>query len=157
MGNGEGPSQGRRRRRRGRRGRGRGRSRASAETAPPQADSVQEDDDNNEAQPDNTPSDDTSPVSGNPSSSHVKTTEDQGPSLEGDLSRSPAKPEAAGEQVREKNESWRQPEGEKDITKFRFPVKGDGSLLRYIRRGPCSPIKWGSGRGGRHVSYKELP
>ncbi|RSL94638.1 hypothetical protein CEP52_012548, partial [Fusarium oligoseptatum] len=58
--------------------------------------------------------------------------EDQGPSLEGDLSRSPTKPEAAtGKQGGHKNESWRQPEGEKDITKFRFPVKGDGSLLEY--------------------------
>ncbi|RSL52681.1 hypothetical protein CEP54_010805 [Fusarium duplospermum] len=128
MGSGQSRSQGRRRRRR--RGGRRGRPRASAETTPPQADSVQEDDEDDQAQPENAPSDDTSPVSGTPSSSQVKTAEDQVPSLQGDLSHSPAKPEAAGGQGGEKNESWRQPEGEKDITKFRFPVKGDGSLLR---------------------------
>ncbi|RSL97800.1 hypothetical protein CDV31_012866, partial [Fusarium ambrosium] len=120
MGNGQTCSQRRRRKRRG--GRGRGRRRASAETASPQADSVQEDDEDDQAQPENAPSDDTSSVSGNASSSQTKRAEDQGPSLEGDLSRSPTKPEAAtGEQGGHKNESWHQPEGEKDITKFRFP------------------------------------
>ncbi|RTE72630.1 hypothetical protein BHE90_012949 [Fusarium euwallaceae] len=67
MGNGQTRSQGRRRRRRG--GRGRGRPRASAETAPLQAESVQENDEDDEVQPENAPSNDTTPVSGNTSSS----------------------------------------------------------------------------------------
>ncbi|EEU44928.1 uncharacterized protein NECHADRAFT_85160 [Fusarium vanettenii 77-13-4] len=153
MGNGQSRIQGRRRRRR----RRRGRPRASPEIAPPQADSVSEDDENDQAQPETIPSDGVSPVSGNVSPSQLKIVGDQEPNLQQDLSRSPTEPEATDEQSKTKNESWRQPEGEKDITKFRFPVKGDGSLLRYLREPRRPAINWGPLMGGRRVEYKKLP
>ncbi|KAL2677283.1 hypothetical protein Neosp_011052 [[Neocosmospora] mangrovei] len=80
--------------------------------------------------------------------------DDEEPSLQQNLSAPPAESGTAEEKGKE---SWPQPEGEKDITKFRFPMKGDGSLLRYLREPRRPAINWGPLMGGRHIEYKKLP